>query len=120
SAPGSMLNTRACFSPHVPTPHTPTRTGFIVRSAREPAHRGLGEAREMLDLRVAAELRAEPRDRSLDRQALAEQDPVGAVERLERRGREPAALEPDLVDPGHARRAARHAHEGRDVLRDAR
>src|SRR5439155_1084917 len=85
----SEWSTRACFSPHVPTPHTPIRKGaraglpgFTGPSARETADRSLGEAREVLDRRIAGQLRADLRNGLAHRQAQAEQDPVGALERL--------------------------------------
>src|SRR5438552_1225116 len=72
--------------------------------AREAAHRGLGKAREVLDLGKLRQLAANRLDRVGHREAAPEQDAVGALQGAARRGGEAAALEPDRVDAAEPRR----------------
>src|SRR6185503_15022385 len=129
--------TRACFSPHTPTPQTPQRTGFTARllvlsvaglatrpgtvlSARDAAHAGLAEAGEMLGFGDPRQLMADRGHRLGDRGPVAEEDTVRAVDRVTGLAPDPAPLQAHGVDPGVPRRAARGLHERRDVLRHAR
>ena len=108
---------RARASP--PTPRRPRRPcgpcARLIGSARAPRSRR--SARGSSTSGTPGKRLAHPRHRPLHREPLAEEDAVGALERVAGLPAEAAPLEPDAVQPRQPRRRSARLDEGRDVLR---